>query len=392
MDAHRRAWAALLFVVHATSAIRFVAQPKGFVDDESAIECGEVTEASHGVVIIGGAAKSGTSALHAALRSTFGGIFYPQQQQVPGPVHHFNDAASYAEGVEAYFSKLGCGSEVLIDESPMYLAHPTALYRAVSQVPWARWVIVLRDPVDRAYSHYMMLSKYAAQKGLTETSFAEAIEDDRRCVASALGALSQHGHASFVDEKGPGTTPARLATRYAYEHCARTRPGGALAGIDDGGGAAELEIFGAAHGILAQSLYAAQLDIAAGHATRHGLEAPRLVAVSMRALLDDKWRTLVDVLMALDLRDFGLDATVVRSVYGAKEASYKSLRSNVPPPLLDALDDLFHRPNCALASTLADASVAPKAVGFENEPWLPPESSCYGTAIYPHPQVERDEL
>ena len=47
----------------------------------------------------------------------------------------------------------------MVDESPGYLAHSVALLRAASQVPRARWVVLLREPVERALSHFMHLPR-----------------------------------------------------------------------------------------------------------------------------------------------------------------------------------------------------------------------------------------
>ena len=55
----------------------------------------------------------------------------------------------------------GCGDGPRVDGSPMYLAHPVALGRAARAAPWAYWVVLLRDPVDRAFSHFNMLTRFA---------------------------------------------------------------------------------------------------------------------------------------------------------------------------------------------------------------------------------------
>ena len=58
------------------------------------------------------------------------------------------------------------------ETSPYYLFHPLAPRRAARVVPGARLVALLRNPVDRAYSHY----HHTRAKGRERLSFEEALE------------------------------------------------------------------------------------------------------------------------------------------------------------------------------------------------------------------------
>jgi len=63
------------------------------------------------------------------------------------------------------------------EASPYYLFHPHAPRRASAIVPDAKVVILLRNPVDRAYSHYQHQVKRVIKGQSPETlSFEEAIE------------------------------------------------------------------------------------------------------------------------------------------------------------------------------------------------------------------------
>lgn len=42
------------------------------------------------------------------------------------------------------------------EATPYYLAHPLAPSRAAACVPWARLVVLVRDPIERAHSHWRM--------------------------------------------------------------------------------------------------------------------------------------------------------------------------------------------------------------------------------------------
>lgn len=58
------------------------------------------------------------------------------------------------------------------DATPYYLFHPCAAERAAAVVPTAKLVALLRDPVERAYSHY----QHSVRAGAETLSFPEAIE------------------------------------------------------------------------------------------------------------------------------------------------------------------------------------------------------------------------
>lgn len=58
------------------------------------------------------------------------------------------------------------------EATPYYLFHPRAAARAAEVVPAARIVVLLRDPIERAFSHY----RHMARLGFEDLSFAEALE------------------------------------------------------------------------------------------------------------------------------------------------------------------------------------------------------------------------
>src|SRR4051794_20653441 len=58
------------------------------------------------------------------------------------------------------------------EATPYYLFHPLAPYRVQAVLPEARLIAVLRDPVDRAYSHY----QHEVALGVETLGFAEAVE------------------------------------------------------------------------------------------------------------------------------------------------------------------------------------------------------------------------
>src|SRR5688500_12756352 len=53
------------------------------------------------------------------------------------------------------------------EASAVYLGHPTAAWHLHAYVPDARFVAILRDPVERAFSHYIHARRIYAEHGQT---------------------------------------------------------------------------------------------------------------------------------------------------------------------------------------------------------------------------------
>jgi hypothetical protein len=127
--------------------------------------------------LILGAQKAGTTALYAYLR------WHPE---ITGP--SFKEVSffdrHYARGETWYRAHLPArprqwiarqrhGRWPLVGEaSPSYLFHPLAPQRVVGLLPRARLIAVLRDPVDRAFSHY----QHEVALGRERLSFEDALD------------------------------------------------------------------------------------------------------------------------------------------------------------------------------------------------------------------------
>jgi Sulfotransferase domain len=122
--------------------------------------------------LILGAQKAGTTALYAYLR------WHPR---VTGP--SFKEVSffdrHYVRGERWYRAHMPVRrSGVLVGEaSPSYLFHPLAAERVARMLPNARLIALLRNPVDRAFSHY----QHEVALGREQLSFEEALarEDER---------------------------------------------------------------------------------------------------------------------------------------------------------------------------------------------------------------------
>ncbi len=116
-----------------------------------------------------GAPKAGTTALHAALgqhpQLFLSPVKEPKFFLCDGPPHDFTgpgDAHSRREWIwrRDEYERLFDGAPVGTrrgESTPLYLADPDALARIHAEVPDARLIVVLRDPVDRAYSNWAHL-------------------------------------------------------------------------------------------------------------------------------------------------------------------------------------------------------------------------------------------
>jgi len=122
--------------------------------------------------LILGAQKAGTTALYAYLR------WHPQ---ISGP--SFKEVSffdrHYVRGERWYRAHLPArrSGTIVGEASPSYLFHPLAPQRVAQLLPHARLIALLRNPVDRAFSHY----QHEVALGREPLTFEEAIdrEDER---------------------------------------------------------------------------------------------------------------------------------------------------------------------------------------------------------------------
>jgi hypothetical protein len=90
------------------------------------------------------------------------------------------------------------------EASPYYLYHPLAPERAAATVPDALVIVLLRDPVERAFSHY----KERRTNGTEPLSFEDAIAaeparlagEEERILADPRYVSFAHRHSSYVDQ------------------------------------------------------------------------------------------------------------------------------------------------------------------------------------------------
>ncbi len=117
--------------------------------------------------LIGGAQKSGSTALHVLLGS------HPEVYLArPQELDFFDRNDAYARGISWYQAhfKSADGHRAVGQTSTQYLYSGKAAARIGRDLPAVRLIFILRNPVDRAWSHYWHCVKY----GLETASFAAA--------------------------------------------------------------------------------------------------------------------------------------------------------------------------------------------------------------------------
>lgn len=141
--------------------------------------------------LILGAQKGGTTALYQYL-AHHRAVQSPAMKEL-----HFFDI-HFENGRNWYESQLGpegSGDRLRGECSPYYLFHPLVPARVAEYYPDVRMIVVLRDPIERAFSHYRMM----AARGVEELSFSEALSAESRRLEGEedrmLGEPSYRSHA-----------------------------------------------------------------------------------------------------------------------------------------------------------------------------------------------------
>lgn len=140
--------------------------------------------------LILGAQKAGTTALYSFLRR-HPGITGPSWKEVS----YFD--RQYRRGPAWYRGNfpLRSGGMIVGEASPSYLFHPLAPARVAALVPGARLIALVRDPVERAHSHY----HHEVAFGREPLSFEDALDaEDERMRGELERMISDPGYFSHA--------------------------------------------------------------------------------------------------------------------------------------------------------------------------------------------------
>src|ERR1700730_1891318 len=160
--------------------------------------------------VIGGTQKGGTSALDSFLR---------QHPEICMPATkkelHFFDREEDDRDYKKYHANFQPKPEhrVIGEASPIYMYWETAPYRIWSYNPKMKWILALRNPVERAFSAWNMETK----RGTEKLSFKEAIEKEPERCREALPL--QHRVYSYIDRGFYAHQVRRLFNIFGKNNC-----------------------------------------------------------------------------------------------------------------------------------------------------------------------------
>lgn len=119
--------------------------------------------------LIVGFMKSGTSALVRGIRNHDSVFSVPEKE-----IHYFD--RHYQEGIDWYKAKFQHrGRALAVGEGTPYLGNRVATTRLLADLPEAKLIVIVRQPADRAYSHYW----HNRRRGREHLSFPDALEAER---------------------------------------------------------------------------------------------------------------------------------------------------------------------------------------------------------------------
>jgi hypothetical protein len=142
--------------------------------------------------VIIGAQRSGTTSLYRHLAD------HPDVRVATGKELQFL-SLHHGRGVRWYRAHFPVRPPSVrsFEASPYYLFHPDAPGRAAAVLPQARFVAVLRDPVERAYSHYL----HSRRQGVEPLSFADALlAEPERLAAGRIREYSYVARGRYAEQ------------------------------------------------------------------------------------------------------------------------------------------------------------------------------------------------
>src|SRR5438067_1698231 len=161
--------------------------------------------------VIGGTQKGGTSALDSFLRQ-HPEICMPRTRKEL----HFFDREEENRDYKKYhrnFKPKKKQHRVIGEASPIYMYWETAPYRIWKYNPKMKWILALRNPVERAFSAWNMETKRDHEK----LPFVEAIEKEPARCRMALPL--QHRVYSYIDRGFYAHQVRRLFNIFGKENC-----------------------------------------------------------------------------------------------------------------------------------------------------------------------------
>ena len=137
-----------------------------------------------------GAMRAGTTSASGYLRQ-HPEVYLPAQKEL----HYFDRDTNFDRGKEWYAGLFRAAGEARAvgEATPWYLYAPQAPARMAELVPGARLIAILRNPVDRAYSHYW----HDRHRGRISFPFDEGVAREREEISSPGSGVSTRN--SYLD-------------------------------------------------------------------------------------------------------------------------------------------------------------------------------------------------
>lgn len=169
----------------------------------TAVSRGTVKVRMRPTFLIAGAQRCGTTSLFQML-AKHPDVLPPA---ITKGVHYFDTGDRYARGPDFYrahfpLSLPSRGTKVTGEASPYYIFHPLAPQRIAEELSDARVIVLLRDPVERAFSAH----KQETWRGFETLPFDEALAaeperlagEEERIVADPHYQSFSHQHHAYV--------------------------------------------------------------------------------------------------------------------------------------------------------------------------------------------------
>lgn len=141
------------------------------------------------VFMVVGAQKAGTTTLDRWLRD------YPEISLPKGKeTHFFSDPDKFSRGREWYLKQFPDyrPGQIRGEVAPQYMYSMEAPIRIGQSISSPRFVFLLRHPIDRAYSHYLM----SVRQGVENLSFTEALTKEGERLAG--GGEFERNHFGYM--------------------------------------------------------------------------------------------------------------------------------------------------------------------------------------------------
>ncbi|MGH6707754.1 MAG: sulfotransferase family protein [Hypericibacter sp.] len=162
--------------------------------------------------LVVGAQKSGTTAIHEYL-CHHPAIAMPAGKEAP----FFSNDECFRRGFDAFrkehFSEAR-PDQVWGKVSPQYMTSEAIVDRVARSVPQAKIIAILRDPVERARSHYKMALRRGWETRSIDTAFAAALEPAALATARSLPAAPSSEAQCYLAWGEYGRILGYYRTRY----------------------------------------------------------------------------------------------------------------------------------------------------------------------------------